>query len=351
MARKKNSKTKNIVLAIVALLLLLAVGTGYNFYEKFYAPNINYKKGIKNFLYIPTGSTLDGMVSILQKKNIVVNTESFEWVAKYLHLGDNIHSGKYLLKPEMDNLQLVRLLKSGRQTPVELVLKKFRTKGGLIHFVVSQIEADSISLDSVFNNSAFLQQYGFTPDNSIAVILPNTYELYWNTNAKRFFQKMDVAYKKFWNNDRMKEADDLGLTPIQVQILASIVEEETNRNEEKPVIASVYLNRLNKKMNLEADPTVKFAIGDFSIKRITLDMTQFVSPYNTYLSAGLPPGPICTPAVVTIDAVLNPVKSDYLYFCARPDESGYHDFATTFAQQKKNAKLYHIQLNKRDIHS
>jgi len=348
--KKKVSNFKKFIIVLVALLLLLGIVVGYAFYKKFYEPNVNYKAGEKNYLYIPTGSTLESLVNSIQQKNIIVDSESFEWVAKYFHLQDNIHPGKYLLKPKMGNLQLVRLLKSGKQTLVELVLKKFRLKKDLIHYVSSQLEADSLSLDSVFNDIEFLKQLGFTPDNSIAVIIPNTYEFYWNTNAKKFFEKMETEYKKFWTPDRLNKAADLGLTPIQVQTIASIVEEETNHNDEKPIIASVYLNRLNKKMELEADPTVKYAIGDFTIKRISLEMTRFISPYNTYQEKGLPPGPICTQSVSTIDAVLNPAQTKYLYFCARPDSSGYHAFAETYAEQKKNAKLYHVELNKRGIH-
>jgi UPF0755 protein len=349
--KRKASKIKKIIIAGIVLLLLLAIAAGYNFYNRFYLPNINYRAGEKNYLYVHTGGTFNDLVNNLKKNNIIIDTGSFAWVANYFHLQDNIHPGRYLLKPEMNNLQLVRLLKSGKQVPLELVLKKFRTKNDLVHFVSSQIEADSVSLDSVLDDTVFLRQYGFTPGNSIAVIIPNTYEFYWNTNAGKFFERIYVEYKKFWTDERVSEAADLGLTPIQVQTLASIIEEETNHNDEKPVIASVYLNRLNKKMNLEADPTVKYAIGDFSIKRISLEMTRFDSPYNTYKERGLPPGPICTPAVTTIDAVLHPAQTDYLYFCARPDSSGYHIFATTYSEQKKNARLYHIELNKRNIHS
>ena len=349
--KKKTSKAKKIIIAFSGVVILSVIGIGYNFYVKFYSSNIHYKEGEKNYLYVHTGSTFNDIVSDLQKKDIVIDTVSFIKVAQYLHFLDNIHPGKYLLKPGMNNVQLVRLLKSGKQVPVELVMKKFRTKKDLIHYVSFQLEADSLSLDSVFSDAGFLQQYNFTADNSIAVIIPNTYEFYWNTNAKKFFQKMAEEHKKFWNEERLREANDLGLTPVKVQTVASIVEEESNRNDEKPIIASVYLNRLNKKMNLEADPTVKYAIGDFSIKRISLEMTRYDSPYNTYVSPGLPPGPICTPSAITIDAVLKPAQTDYLFFCARPDGSGYHTFATTFAEQKKNAKLYHVELNKRGIHS
>ena len=247
----------------------------------------------------------------------------------------------------MSNYDLVKLLRSGKQEPVKLVIIKFRLKEDLAGFVSEKLEADSATLITSLNDDVYLRSFDFNQQNAMSLFIPNTYEFYWNTSADQFFKRMKKEYDRFWSEQRREKAASLNLTPVQVISLASIVEEETNYEPEKSRIAGVYLNRIHDNMLLQADPTVKFALKDFSITRILNTHLSFVSPYNTYLNKGLPPGPICTPSVRTIDAVLNAEQNDYLYFCADPERPGTHVFAKTYHDHQLNAKKYQRWLSER----
>jgi UPF0755 protein len=227
------------------------------------------------------------------------------------------------------------------------VINKFRVKEDLAAFVSHRLEADSATLMNSLNDDVYLRPYDLDSQTCMALFIPNTYEFYWNTSVEQFLQRMKKEYEHFWNEERKNKAAALKLTPLQVTSLASIVEEETNYNPEKSRIAGVYLNRMKDKMMLQADPTVKFAIRDFSIRRVLNTHLAYVSPYNTYLNKGLPPGPICTPSIKTIDAVLNAEQHDYLYFCADPDKPGTHVFARTYHEHQLNAKRYQKWLMQR----
>jgi UPF0755 protein len=279
----------------------------------------------------------------------VKSVETFKWVATQLKLPENVHPGRYKIEQGMSNLQLVRLLHSGKQTPVKLVFNKFRTKEQLASFVASKLELDSLVLLRALNDEVFLNQFGFNPDNSMALFIPNTHEFYWNVSLEKFFTRLYDAYKNFWNESNIAKAKQVGLTPVETIILASIIEEETNDNDEKPIIASVYLNRLRRNELLQADPTVKFALRRFEIRRVLKVHTETRSPYNTYLNKGLPPGPICTPSVSSIKAVLNSASTNYLFFCADPENPGKHVFATNYVQHLKNASRFQKSLNQRNI--
>jgi Predicted periplasmic solute-binding protein len=224
-----------------------------------------------------------------------------------------------------------------------------RTKNQIIRKLAAYLEPDSTDFAILFNNLDYLKQWQLDTNQVQALIMPNTYEFYWNTSAHNAIEKIAKSYKSFWNSERKAKAEKLNLQPSQISILASIVEEETNKQDEKPIIAGVYLNRLRINMPLCADPTVKFAVGDFGLKRILQIHTSTQSPYNTYVNTGLPPGPICTPSVESLDAVLNAQEHTYLFFCAKEDFSGYHNFATTYAQHLLNAKRYQQALNDRNI--
>jgi UPF0755 protein len=250
----------------------------------------------------------------------------------------------------MSNWGIVRLLRSGKQTPVKLVVGKLRTKDDFIHLVGSHLEADSNVLRHMLWDNVYLSQFGLDSSTALCGVMPNTYEFYWNTSADKAFQKIEQGFAAFWTDQRKASARTHNLSPQQSVILASIVEEESNRHDEQPNIASVYLNRLIKGIKLQADPTAKYAAGDFALRRITSVQTSIASPYNTYHVAGLPPGPICTPSPRTIDAVLAAPKTDFLYFCAKEDFSGYHRFAATYEEHLKNAALYQQALNARDVH-
>ena len=319
--------------------------TAYKAYIVLYKPNINLNGEESVFIYIKTGFTFSDVMSIFNEKEIISDTVSFKWLADYKDYKNHVKPGKYLLKDGMSNNELINMLKSGRQEPVSLVFNNVRTKYQLAGKIATQLEADSASIVEVLSDSLYLDSSGFTPDNAVSVFIPKTYEFYWNTSAKQLFGKMKKEFDAFWTSDRKTQAEAAGLTPVQVEILASIIQEESRKYDEMPTIAGVYINRLKKGMKLEADPTVKFAVGDFTLKRVLKKHLQTDSPYNTYMYKGLPPGPICLPDSRIIDKVLNYKQHDYLYFCAKADGSGYHSFAKTGAEHVRNAKLYHQYLN------
>lgn len=332
-----------IAFAIVTGISVLLIG--YNFYHRVYAPNIIYEND-KNYLYIPTGTDYEQLLAILTAKKTVKNIEAFEWVASKMNLQENVHPGKYRLQPQMNNYELVKMIRGGLQEPVKLVLNKFRLKEELAGFVGRKLEADSVALLQWLNDDAALSAMALTQETAMSLIIPNTYECRWNTSATQFMQRMKKEYDRFWNASRLEKAAGLGLSPTGVIILASIVEEETNYQAEKGTISVVYMNRIRKGMLLQADPTIRFAMKDFTITRVLHTHLAFLSPYNTYLHEGLPPGPICTPSIKTIDAVLNATPHDYLYFCANPDKPGTHLFAATYQQHLLNAKRYQQWLSR-----
>jgi len=250
----------------------------------------------------------------------------------------------------MNNNQLIDMLRMGKQVPVKLIFNNnIRTKKELIDIVTKKLEVDSLSLYQTFENNSLYEPWGFNSHNILCMFIPNTYEFYWNTNSVSFFERMYKEYKKFWNIQRLEKAKKANLSPIEITILASIVLQETKKIDEMPKIAGVYINRLKKDMPLQADPTVVYAIGDFSIKRVLKKHLEIDSPYNTYKYKGLPPGPICLPDPVTIDKTLDYEQHNYLFFCAKEDFSGYHNFAETIAQHQQNALKYKIALNKKNI--
>ena len=302
-----------------------------------------------NFLYIPTGATFSAVEDSLTTRGFLRSTSGFRWVAKALRYPGNVRPGRYLVAPGTTLLSLVRKLRSGQQEPVKLVINKLRTKGDFARLVETNLEADSAQFAKLLSDGEYLAEFGLDTAGALGAAVPATYEFYWNTSADKAFRKIAAARTAFWTAARKEKAAALGLTPSQVTSLAAIVDEETNKRDEKGEIASTYLNRLRLGMKLQADPTARWAAGDFSIKRITSAQTSLAHPYNTYYVAGLPPGPICTPAKATIDAVLNAPNTDYLYFCAREDFSGYHRFAATYDEHLKNARAYQAALNARGI--
>lgn len=316
---------------------------------KIFGPNVG---GLSNgpFLYIHTGATYDDVKKQLTDGDYVKDIFSFNLLAKQAHYPSHIHPGKYKITAGMSNYDIVRMLRSNRQTPVKLVINKLRTKYDLIRLIGQNLEADSPSVEKLLNDDTYLQQFGLDSNTAMCAIMPNTYEFFWNTTADKAFRKIEKSYSEFWTDERKQQAQSKGLTPIEVITIASILEEETNKNDEKPNIASVYINRLKHGVPLQADPTIKFAVGNFALRRITSVYLDVVSPYNTYRNAGLPPGPICTPSATSIDAVLNAPQTNYMYFCAREDFSGYHVFAATLEEHNKNAHRYQKALNERNIH-
>jgi UPF0755 protein len=320
-----------------------------HFRHKIFSPNVEIGNKETLSLYIPTGATYSEVIGLLEISGAIKNPDNFKWLAEKKGYPDKVKPGHYQLKDGMSNNELVNMLRSGLQTPVRLTFSNVRNKQHLAGIVSNTIEADSAVLLNLLNDNNVLSDFGFDTATVYAMIIPNTYEMWWNTNAYEFLERMHMEYENFWNKDRKEKARQAGLSPVEVATLASIVDEETVREDEKPVVAGLYINRLKRNMRLQADPTIKFVIGDFSINRVLSRDLKIDSPYNTYIYAGLPPGPIRFPSVSGIEAVLNYEKHDYLYMCARDDFSGYHNFAKTLQEHNINAAKYRRALRERRI--
>lgn len=333
---------RKIILPVLLLILVLVIFFAW----KVIGPNTSFD-GKRYFLYIKTGSGFDDVMQTLRKDDVINNPGLFSFVAGKLGLPEKMKAGKYEIKSGASILTIARMLRNGKQSPVNLIITKLRTKEDFARFAGHQLECDSLAIINYLNNIDSLNKKGLDTNTAMTAVIPDTYTFYWNTTASKVFSKLFTEQQKFWNEDRLQKARNIVLTAQQVYILASIVDEETNKYDEMPLMASVYINRLNKGMRLGADPTVKFAARNFAAKRITLKMIgeSAGSPYNTYRNAGLPPGPICTPSVKTLDAVLNAAKTDYIYFCAKADFSGYHSFAATNEEHLKNARAYQKALD------
>jgi len=300
-------------------------------------------------IYIPSDSSYTDLLDTLDAHNCLSSHTAFNTIARIRKLPHHVKEGSYLVKPNMRVVSLVQKLYSGNQDPIRITINKQRTLHQLCDFFGSKLQFEAASLLSLLSSEEFCAAYDMTPQTIIGLFPQNTYEVYWTVSPKGLVDRMFKEYDLFWQGRDNKLAS-IGLTRQQVLTIASIIDEETNCNDEKDDIASVYLNRYRIGMPLQADPTVKFAIGDFSIRRIKGYMLKTESPYNTYLHAGLPPGPICIPSATSVDAVLKNKKTPYLYFCAKEDFSGRHNFASTPAEHIANAKKFHKALNERNIH-
>jgi len=337
-----NTKRNKIIKIGTAVFLVVILAV----FIKFFTSNTNFEKE-ELFVQIPTGSNYEDVEKIISP--YVKNMSDFEIIAKLRSYPDHVKPGRFLFKQGMSAFQLVGAMR--RNVPVKLAFNNQERLENLCERISSQIEPDTTKLLATFRDSTFLQKNGFTKDNVFAMFLPNTYEFYWNVSAEKFRDKMLEEYNRFWTKERIAKATALNLTPVQVITLASIVHKETVKKSERPVVAGVYLNRLNKGMKLQADPTVIYALKlrdnnfDQIIKRVLYNDLFINSPYNTYQKEGLPPGPIAMPDVDAIDAVLTPKKHDYLYFCASVERFGYHEFAANITQHNVNAKKYADWMN------
>lgn len=299
---------------------------------------------------VSTGCTFEGLRDTLESSGVLKNEHTFLITSGLKSFKGNIRPGSYLIKPGMSNNKIINLLRSGMQTPVNVTFNNIRTLDELAGVVGRQIEADSASLSAFLTDQENYEADGFERQTVISVFIPDTYEVYWSLDARGFYRRMLKEYRAYWNKERKEKAEEKGLTPVEVSVLASIVDEEVSRQDEKPRIAGVYLNRLRQGIPLQADPTVKFAVNDFTIRRVLNKHLEFDSPYNTYLYRGLPPGPIRCPSKSGLEAVLNAEKHEYLFFVARPDGSGYHHFSRTLAEHNRYAAEYRRELNKRRIY-
>ncbi len=327
---------KKIIYGIVLVLLIVGGFIAW----KIFGPTVSAPEA--KYFYIKTGETYSGVKSALLEQKIISSELFFDRVARQIKYTNAVKAGRYEIKNGMSVFNLLRMLRSGKQSPVNLIITKLRTKEDLAQKIAANFECDSASVISVLNNEDSLSKYGLDSNTVMTAVIPNTYSILWNTPADRIFKKLYAEKEKFWNVERTKKAADLNMTPGQVYTMASIVEEETNKEEDKGKIASVYLNRIRSGQRLEADPTIKFALKNFGLKRIRQSHIEAAatSPYSTYANKGLPPGPICTPSSKTIDAVLNAPVTDYLFFVARPDRSGLSNFTASYQEHMVNAKNY-----------
>ena len=338
--RMKNRKTIRVVFVSFFILTAIVIAFFIRNYLFIVQPIVKTSDGNAVSLYIPTGSDYQYVRSEILSLNVITNKSAFDWLAKKSHYNENIHPGRYVLTDGMTTQQLINMLRMGHQTPVKVVFNNIRTVEQLAGRIDGQIEADSLSIINAIRYDSV----------DATVFIPNTYEFYWNSDAESFVDRMVSEYNAFWNESRLQKAKNKNLTQREVSILASIVDKETTKTSEMPTIAGVYINRLKKHWPLQADPTLIYAIGDYSIRRVLDVHKEIDSPYNTYKYAGLPPGPICIPSIAAIDAVLNAESHNYFYFCAKDDLSGYHVFAKTISEHNRNAEKYRKALNKNKIY-
>ncbi len=348
MLNKKQIKRFLIIFSIIAITVLGVFF--YSLYSKIYTNNISKNIQKSFFLYIPTGANFKLVADSLKKHKVLKDFDNFQWVCEKKNYINKIKSGRYEIKSPMNNNDLVNMLRSGNQKAVKLTFNNIRTKNDLADKISKQLELKSTELTKLLNNTEFLQKYGFTPNSIMSMFIPNTYQVYWNTSADKFFAKMNKEYKKFWNKKRTDKAKAIKMSKLEVSVLASIVQAEQSRhNDEKAKIAGLYINRLKIGMALESDPTLIYALGDFTIKRVLNKHKDIDSPYNTYKNVGLPPSPINLPEISSLDAVLNYEKHSYIFMCAKADFSGYHNFAKNLTMHNVYSKQYHRALNKRKI--
>jgi len=334
------------------LIFFLIFSGSILFYELLFSDNIHDLQNKKNHVFfVYTGSSYNDVIALLKKQHIIKNMKTFELVAKRFHYDEHIRPGRYVLNNYSGNLMLVKKLRSGSQDPVNITFNNVQNKEQLAEKISKQIEASKDDLLSEFNNRKFLDSLDLTEDNFPTIFLANTYQFYWNTSAKEFINRMLKEYHKFWTESRLQKAQSLSLSPTEVIILASIIQKESTKYDEYPIIAGVYMNRLQIGMPLQADPTVLFGLKKLGIsRRVNSADLKSDTPYNTYRNKGLPPGPICLPELKSIDETLNADDHNYLYFCAKEDFSGYSNFAETWEQHLANARKYQKALDEHNIH-
>lgn len=342
------NKKNNLLGIIILLIATITTLVGHNYYSKIYDRNI--KK--TSFIYIPTNTSMEELTTIL--KPLLENTNSFNWVAKKKQYCNKIRAGKFSVTKGMNNNDLVNLLRSGKQSPVKLSFNNQHRLEYLAGRISKQIEPDSLSLLKAFRDPTFLKNNKFTLETALAMYIPNSYEVYWNTTAKGFRNKMLKEHNVFWNKKRQAQAKAQKLTPIEVISLAAIVQKETTNINERRIVAGLYLNRYHHQWPLQADPTVIFSLKqkygqNFEIKRVLLADLKINSLYNTYKHRGIPPGPIAMPDISSIEAVLNPKKHNYYYMCASIENIGTHAFASNLSEHNRNAQRYQRWLSKQGV--
>ena len=338
---QKKSTLQKIIFGVVIICCTFLVFIAY----VLLAPNT----GLKNkdtYIYISDNDQYEDVLAQLKNNAILFNNFTFRLVAKQTGYNQEIRSGRYKIAPGISNLALIRKLKGGKQDPLNLVINNIRTKEQLAGKLSSLIMADSLSIINSLNDTAFLKQFSLDTYNAVTLFIPNTYEVFWDMDTHELFTRMKKEYDTFWNDERKAKAAAIPMTQTEVMTLASIIEEETNKKKEYPIIAGLYINRLKTNMPLQACPTIRFALNDYTIQRVLIKHLRVNSPFNTYKTKGLPPGPIRLASPTCIDAVLNYEKHDYLFMTAKETLNGEHNFATTYAEHTRNARKYQQELDK-----
>lgn len=346
---RRMGKAVWISMLVVFLGLVIMILVVYNLYSRVFVPNVTLDTEHELF-YIPTGSGFEYVIDGMEEKGIIENRKTFRWVAMKKEYDTNVKPGRYKIRNGLSNNELINILRSGREDPVMVVFNNLRSLDQLSGKVSQYLEADSAEFATYLSNNELPLKFGFDAVTFTSMFIPETYEFFWTTSPEDFTERMNREYEKFWDGERDRKAKKLEMTRAEVVTLASIVDEETLYDDENSRVAGVYLNRLKQGIPLQADPTLKFALGDFSRQRILNEDKEIDSPYNTYKFRGLPPGPISIPSVSAIDGVLDYEKHRYLYFCAKADFSGYHAFARNYSQHLKNARAYQKELNSRRIY-
>jgi len=341
-------KIKKIIATVVTLLIIIGAIIAYKYFSKIYVANVIEDSAV----YIPSNATFDDVSLILHP--YLNNSKSFNWVAHKKNYHNVIKGGKFIIKKGMNNNDLVNLLRSGKQTPIKLTFNNQDTLEKLAGRIAEQIEADSIDILSSILDPDFLKNNKFNNYDVLGMFIPNSYEVYWNISAEQFRNRMLKEYINFWNTSRKKKAKSLNLTNKEVITLASIVQKETAKVSERPIVAGLYLNRLRDRWGLQADPTIIFALKqkygeNYDVKRVLSKDLKIDSPYNTYKNRGLPPALIAMPDISSIDAVLNPKNHDFYYMCASVTDIGSHEFAKTLAEHNLNAAKYQRWVSKQGI--
>ncbi len=341
--------SKPIIVILVAIIVaILAVGGMA--YSWIWGTNVKTDLA-NNVIEIPSGSSYNDVLTILQDQDIIQDVSSFDFVAGLMkYKKDEVPSGRFKIQPGWNNRSLISLLRSGIQEPINLTFNNIRYTHELAGILSSYLAPDSSTFLLYLSDPEKISKLGFNENNILTMFIPNTYQLYWNTSVESFMKRMKKEHDTFWNTPWRKDSlASKNLTATEVYTLASIVEKETRLSSEKTTVAGVYLNRIKRGMKLEADPTVVYAVGDFTIRRVLLRHLETPSPYNTYLNEGLPPGPICMPSIESIDACLHAKDHNYIFFCAKPGYDGAHNFASTLGEHNRNARVFHNWLNKEKI--
>ena len=339
---KKFDSRTYLYVAAAGLALILGLAA-------FYVLTPVSRTDTTQYLYIDDDDTQDSVLMRLRPMSSTAGMAGLSALLRHSSYSDNVRSGRYAIEPGEGAITVFRKLKNGQQASMNLTIPEVRTMDRLAGILGRKLMVDSAAIAAVLYSDEACRRYGYDTCTVAALFVPNTYDVYWNMSVEGLMQRMVKEHEHFWQGDREAKAATLQLTPVEVCTLASIIDEETANNTEKPMIAGMYLNRLKSDMPLQADPTIKFALKQFALKRIWQKLLQTDSPYNTYKNTGLPPGPIKIASIRGIDAVLNAVSHDYLYMCAKEDFSGTHNFARTYQEHLQNAARYTKALNERGI--